>query len=242
MNSTNDRRARRPRAAGPIAAVVASFVLAGCLASVPPTQVHQPMTARPAPVPAPQAATGSIYSAAVTQTQPFFGYRPLFEDRRPRHVGDTMIIQINEKTAASKKSDSSAERTGALDFSVGAIAGLPGKSLQGANASATSASTFDGKGAASSNNDFTGTIAVTVIEVLPNGNMLVSGEKQIGINQGSEFIRFSGVVNPSSLTNNNVVSSTQVADARIEYRASGYIDQAQVMGWLARFFLTFLPF
>jgi flagellar L-ring protein precursor FlgH len=71
---------------------------------------------------------------------------------------------------------------------------------------------------------------------------VVSGEKQIGINQGSEFIRFSGVVNPSTITNGNSVSSAQVADARIEYRASGYIDEAQVMGWLARFFLTFLPF
>jgi flagellar L-ring protein precursor FlgH len=225
-----------------LAASTAGFLLAGCLATVPPTQVHQPMSARPAPVAQPQIATGSIYTAAASQQQPFFGYRPLFEDRRPRNVGDTMVVQINEKTAASKKSDSSAERNGALDFSVSTLAGLPGKMLQGSAATASSASSFDGKGAASSNNDFTGTIAVTVIEVLPNGNMLVSGEKQIGINQGSEFVRFSGVVNPSSLTNNNVVSSTQVADARIEYRANGYIDQAQVMGWLARFFLTFLPF
>jgi flagellar L-ring protein precursor FlgH len=107
---------------------------------------------------------------------------------------------------------------------------------------ANSANKFDGKGGATNNNDFTGTITVTVIEVLANGNLVVSGEKQIGINQGSEFIRFSGVVNPSTITNGNSVSSAQVADARIEYRASGYIDEAQVMGWLARFFLTFLPF
>jgi len=223
--------------------LVASLLLSGCLATVPPTQVQQPMSARPAPVPQPQIgnASGSIYQAA-HRSQPFFGYRPLFEDRRPRNVGDIVVIQINEKTAASKKSDSSAERNQTSAFSVGSVLGLPGKSFQGSALDASSASKFDGKGGATNNNDFTGTITVTVIEVLANGNLVVSGEKQIGINQGSEFIRFSGVVNPSTITNGNSVSSAQVADARIEYRASGYIDEAQVMGWLARFFLTFLPF
>jgi len=220
-----------------------SLLLGGCLATVPPTQVQQPMSARPAPVPQPQIdhSSGSIYQAA-HRSQPFFGYRPLFEDRRPRNVGDIVVIQINEKTAASKKSDSSAERNQTSNFSVGSVLGLPGKSFQGSVLDANSASKFDGKGGATNNNDFTGTITVTVIEVLANGNLVVSGEKQIGINQGSEFIRFSGVVNPSTITNGNSVSSAQVADARIEYRASGYIDEAQVMGWLARFFLTFLPF
>lgn len=89
---------------------------------------------------------------------------------------------------------------------------------------------------------FTGAIAVTVIDVLPNGNLLVAGEKQIGINQGSEFIRVSGVVNPTFILAGNVVSSNTVADARIEYRGSGYIDEAQTMGWLARFLQSAMPF
>ena len=86
------------------------------------------------------------------------------------------------------------------------------------------------------------TIAVTVIDVLPNGNMIVAGEKQIGINQGSEFIRLSGVVNPAFILAGNTVSSTTVADARIEYRGSGYIDEAQTMGWLSRIFQSVMPF
>ena len=219
-----------------------TLVLAGCN-TVPPTEVQQPMTARPAPVPQPQqqAASGSIYAAA-HPAQPYHGYRPLFEDRRPRNVGDILVIQINEKTAASKKSDSNVEKNQTSSFGVTSLLGLPGKTFQGANLDANSASKFDGAGAAASNNDFTGVITVTVIDVLPNGNMQVSGEKQIGINQGSEFIRFSGVVNPATITGGNTVSSSQVADARIEYRANGQIHSAQVMGWLARFFLTFLPF
>lgn len=222
---------------------IVCMLLAGCMGTVPPTQVHQPMTARPVPVaqPQPHTSNGSIYLAA-HPGQPYHGYRPLFEDRRARNVGDVLVIQINEKTAASKKSDSSADRNQTSSFSVSSILGLPGKSFQGSNLDANSANKFDGKGQATNNNDFTGTITVTVIEVMPNGNLLVSGEKQIGINQGSEFIRFSGVVNPATVVNGNAVSSAQVADARIEYRASGYIDEAQVMGWLARFFLTFLPF
>jgi len=216
-----------------VSAVAAGFV-AACAATPPPI-VHQPMSVRPPAQPAVAAANGTIF-------QPHAVYRPLFEDRRARGVGDTLIVQINEKTAANKNSASSAERAGATKFGVTALSGLPGKGLLGSTVDASSSNTFDGKGAASANNDFNGTIAVTVIEVLPNGNLLVSGEKQIAMSQGTEFVRFSGVVNPASITPGNAVSSTQVADARIEYRANGYIDEAQVMGWLARFFLTFLAF
>jgi flagellar L-ring protein precursor FlgH len=199
------------------------------------------MSARPVPSPAPAEANGSIYRGT-QQAGGGYRYMPLFEDRRPRNVGDTLVIVINEKTNASKKSSSGASRTGAVSASVPVVQGLPGKSFQGASLSAESSNVFNGKGESQSNNDFTGTITVTVIEVLPNGNLLVSGEKQIGINQGSEFIRFSGVVNPATIVNGNTVSSVQVADARLEYRSNGYIDEAQVMGWLARFFLSFLPF
>jgi flagellar L-ring protein precursor FlgH len=114
--------------------------------------------------------------------------------------------------------------------------------LQGASVKANSNQEFEGKGDSGANNVFTGTITVTVIEVLPNGNLAVSGEKQLGINKGSEFVRVSGIVNPINIMPGNVVSSTQVADARLEYRGTGYIDEAQTMGWLARVFQTILPF
>ena len=205
-----------------------------CAINQPPI-VHQPMTARPQPDAAKQAQpTGSIYQQA--------NFRPLFEDRRARFVGDTLTIFISEKTAANKKSGASAERTGAISASVPVVQGLPGKTFQGAEVGASSSNKFDGKGQAAASNDFTGTVTVTVIEVLPNGYLLVSGEKQIAMSQGSEFIRFSGVVNPVTVTPGNTVVSTQVADARIEYRANGYIDEAQTMGWLARFFNNVLPF
>jgi flagellar L-ring protein precursor FlgH len=213
--------------------LLAAFLTTAC-STVPPTNVHQPMTARPAPAPAPERTDGAIYSANTALS--------LFEMKRARNVGDILTIQINEKTAATKKGNSSASRQSSNALSVPTILGLPGKSFQGMELSTSGNHKFEGKGESNSSDTFTGTITVTVIEVLPNGNLLVSGEKQLGINQGTEYIRFSGVVDPATIGFGNTVSSTQVADARIEYRGSGYVDEAQIMGWLARFFLTFLPF
>lgn len=207
--------------------------LAACN-SVPPTNVHQPMSARPVPTPAPQATPGAIYSVGNTT--------PLFEMKRARSVGDILTIQINEKTNATKKGNTKAERKQTNDYSLSALVGLPGKSFLGSRLTADSEHKFDGKGETNASDTFTSTITVTVIEVFANGNMLVSGEKQIGLNHDDEFIRFSGVVNPATIGFGNSVSSVQVADARIEYRGSGGVDSAQMMGWLAKFFLTFLPF
>ena len=206
--------------------------LYGCVTTAPSTAVHQPMTARPIPATAP--SSGAIFSVATA--------RPLFEDRRARFVGDTLTVNIQEKVQASKKSENKTSRSQTVNVSVPTMIGLPFKSVQGTTLAANDSNNFNGQGENTSSNDFTGTLTVTVIEVFANGNLLVSGEKQIGLKEGEEFIRFSGVVNPNSITFANTVVSTQVADARIEYKANGFLDSAQVMGWLSRFFLTFLPF
>jgi flagellar L-ring protein precursor FlgH len=209
-------------------------LVSGCMTTAPTTAVHQPMSVRPELRTAGSAANGSIYNVA--------NARPLFEDRRARFIGDIITINIAEKTAAAKKSETKADRSHEGSLSVPTISGLPFKTIQGTSLSANSSTAFDGSGENTSSNNFTGTLTVTVIDVYPNGNLLVSGEKQIGLKEGEEFIRFSGVVNPSTITASNTVQSTQIADARIEYKANGFLDSAQVMGWLGRFFLTVLPF
>jgi flagellar L-ring protein precursor FlgH len=214
----------------------ALLLLAGCVSMPDPsTNIHQPMTARPQPLALSTSANGAIYQAG-------YGQLALFEDRRARNVGDTLTIVIEEKTTASKKTDSKTTRTGADKFGVSTLAGLPGKSFLGAGLNGSSSNSFEGKGESGSNNVFTGNVTVTVVEVLANGNLLVSGEKQVSINQGSEYVRFSGVVNPTTIVAGNTVSSTKVADARIEYKGNGYLDETQTMGWLARLFLSVLPF
>lgn len=209
-------------------------LLSACVTNTPPTAVHQPMSIRPEPRQALGPTNGSIYNVASA--------RPLFEDRRARFIGDVLTINIAETVQASKKGNTTAERSQSVNASVPVVAGLPFKGVQGTALEASNSNKFSGKGENSSSNAFTGVITVTVIEVYPNGNLLVSGEKQIGLKEGEEFVRFSGVVNPNSITAANTVTSTQVADARIEYKANGFIDSAQVMGWLGRFFLSFMPF
>jgi flagellar L-ring protein precursor FlgH len=202
--------------------------------AIPPTAVHQPMSVRPDARPDALPATGAIYRTSQM--------RPLFEDRRARHPGDTLTINLVERTTAQKSANATADRSSSMTAGIAALGNASAASLGRFSVEAGTDSGFAGQGGAAANNAFNGTITVTVIDVFPNGNLLVSGEKQVAINQGDEFIRFSGVVNPNTVTTSNTVQSTQVADARIEYKGSGFIDESQRMGWLQRFLLAFFPF
>ena len=216
--------------------VAALALLSGCAAiqTTPPSAVHQPMSVRPEAMATALPANGAIYQTVQA--------RPLFEDRRARRIGDTITINLVERNTAQKSANANATRNGNMTAGIGPINRLPLTGLNGLELVAEAESDFNGKGAAAANNVFNGTITVTVIDVYPNGNLLVSGEKMVAINQGNEFIRFSGVINPNNVTTANTVQSTQVADARIEYRGSGFIDESNTMGWLQRFFVAIMPF
>lgn len=211
---------------------VAVLGLAGC-AVTPPPIVHQP-TSLPAQTAKPhKEINGAIFQSA--------SYRPLYEDNKPRMVGDVLTISISEKTSAAKGSAASASKSSALSLSGPKFLGLPSAGTGQGSLTSSGSSKFDEKGAETASNSFTGTIAVTVIDVLPNGNLLVSGEKQLAFDKGAEFVRFSGVVNPQTIATGNVVPSTQVADARFEYRSTTRVDKAEINSMLTRFFLSFLP-
>lgn len=215
---------------------VTSLLLGGCAQIPREPLVQQPMTARADTQVRPAApVNGAIYRVG-------FGAPALFEDRRPRFIGDILTIVVSENINASKNSAADASRSGSAAATLGVIPQIFGGLLGGLDADVSGKNVMSAKGGANSRNTFNGVITVTVVDVLSNGNLLVSGEKQMLINQGTEFIRFSGVVNPRTVSANNTVPSTQVADARIEYSAKGYIDEAQTMGWLQRFFLNVLPF
>ncbi len=218
-------------------ALVATVLATGCAQLPREPLVHQPMTARAESYAAlqPRRAPGAIF-----QDGP--GANALFEDRRPRNIGDILTILISEKVNATKNSGANASRTGSTASVFAAIPKLIGGLLDGQDTKLSGTNSLTAKGGANANNTFNGVITVTVTDVMPNGNLLVSGEKQMGINQGTEFIRFSGVVNPRTVSGNNTVPSTLVADARIEYSAKGYIDEAQTMGWMQRIFLNVMPF
>lgn len=209
-----------------------SGAFAGCATNK--VEIAGPTTARPQPHVVPAVASGGIYQAA--------SFRPLFEDRRARFVGDTLVMLINEKTSASNQTSNSNSRSASVGMGAPVIPLLPSSLLAKTSVSAKADSKSEDKDSAKNDNVFTGSVTVTVTEVLPNGNLRVAGEKQIGVNGETDTLRFSGVVNPATIQPGNTVSSTQVADARIETVSRSNIDGAKVAGFLARFFMTFVPF
>lgn len=227
----------RMRAVRAAASLACAGGLAGTFAGCAQIEHRQPITQQPmsavAPVPPQLQPPGSIYN-------PGYAGHPLFEDQRPRNTGDVLTIVIAENINATKSSAATAARNGTTNLAVPTAGFLSGL-FNHVNLNASGANTFNGTGGANASNTFNGTITVTVTNVLPNGNLVVSGEKQMLINQGNEFVRFSGVVNPNTVSGANTVLSTEVADARIEYSAKGYINEAQSMGWLQRFFLNVAP-
>ena len=186
-----------------------------------------------APLPVPKAATGSLFQAA--------SYRPAFEDRRARLVGDTVTVMIVENVTASQKSTSTIDRNSSIDAKITALPLQPIADLAKLGIGASSTNNFSGKGGTESANTFSGSITATVIEVLANGHLVVAGEKQIGVNQNVDVLRFSGTIDPRVVQASGIVSSTQVANVRVESKGRGAQGEAQTVGWLSRFFLSFYP-
>ena len=221
------------RLAGCCACAMALVLLGGCDVLFPRVQVADTVPIVPAAAPVAPPTNGAIFQSAT--------YRPLFEDHRARHPGDTLVVQIVEKVSASQKSNSSIDKSGTLSAGITALPGVKVGNIARATAEGTSANSFAGKGATESTNDFSGTITVVVSGVLPNGHLLIAGEKQIGVNNNVDVLRFSGQVDPRSIQPGNSVQSAQIANVRLEHRGRGAQAEAQAAGWLSRVFLSVLP-
>jgi flagellar L-ring protein precursor FlgH len=188
-------------------------------AYTPPAAVYR--------VPAP--AAGTVYNA---------GSFDLFMDLRARSVGDILTIMLVERTNASKESSTSTAKGTSVDTGFPIIAGRPitSNGTPILNNEVETDNSFDGKADSSQSNRLDGSITVTVAERLPNGNLLVRGEKLITINQGEEFIRLQGIIRPVDIGPENTVASTKVAEAMITYSGRGALADANRPGWLGRFF------
>ena len=227
------------------------ILLAGLLASAltgcqsVPTRDPEFAAVRPlAPAPQPDR-NGAIYTGgygvAVAEVD-------FFSDIRPRRVGDSLTVVLREKTNASKKNAAKVEKETDMTAVNPTLFGrLPNVTIGGKKytleQSLQSDQEFDGEGEASQSNSLTGEITVTVAEVLPNGNLVVQGEKILTLNRGHEHVRLSGIVRPEDVATDNTVPSTRVANATIVYSGEGEVADASAMGWLARFFVSaFMPF
>jgi len=180
----------------------------------------------------PQQTNGAIYQAG-------FDMR-LFEDHTARRVGDILTVRLDEDTKAKKVADLDASKRNSTSVTAPNIMGVDPSMLFGKDLSATLASEheFEGEGEANQSNSLTGDISVTVVAVFPNGNLRIRGEKRVTLNDGSEYIRLSGIVRPIDIDASNTIPSTKVADATIMYTGDGSVADASKMGWFAKFFLS----
>ena len=226
-----------PAAGARWAGAALALLLGGC-ASLSPTPPVDILPTTPPPIaPQPQVqgpATGSLFHTA--------SYRPAFEDRRARMVGDSVTVVIVENITASQKSSSTVDRSSGIEAGISALPFVGTAFTDKTKLGASSSNTFAGKGGTESANTFTGSITTTVVDVLPNGHLVVTGEKQIGVNQNVDVLRFSGTIDPRALQPGSIVTSTQVANVRVESRGRGAQGEAQAMGWMNRFFNTITPF
>lgn len=209
--------------------VIAS--LAACV-QVPP-RPDDPAFAPVLPrTPLPQELNnGAIYQPGFEMT--------LYDDRKAHRVGDLITITLTERTAARKSAESEMSKSSSIELAnptlLGNVVGAKGLDL-GVDVSASRSANGDAE--ANQSNSLSGSITVSVAEVLPNGILAVRGEKWITLNTGDELVRISGLVRSEDISQYNTVLSTRVADARITYSGTGAFANASQPGWLSQFFLS----
>lgn len=209
---------------------VLAALLAGCAGGgAVRDSAWAPVT--PAAYAAPAAPTaGAIYRAG--------GGMSLFQDTKARQPGDLLTILLVERTQASTSASTAVKKDSSASLSAPSLFGAPvtanGRNLLEADVSG--GRSFSGKGDSAQSNRLDGSLTVTVVERLPNGNLVVRGEKHLRLNQSNEVIQLQGIVRPADINPDNSIPSSRVADARIVYGGRGPVAQSNVMGWLSRFF------
>ncbi len=214
------------------------LLVGGCISEDP---VRQEPSYRPSygfVKPAANPSGGAIYQE---------GYSlELFADRRASRVGDIVTIRLEEQTSASKSAGTKIGKETEVTVEEPTIFGTLIKGLSensGLSSSLDGESEFSGKAESNQSNSLSGTISAMVSEVLPNGLLLVQGEKWLNLNRGEEYLRVSGLVRPEDIDGENSVSSLKLADARIAYSGTGEFADSNKAGWLTRFFLSpIMPF
>ena len=209
-----------------------AVLLSGCLAS------NKPKPGDPYYAPTisaaqamPQRTDGSLY-------QDSYGLS-LFGDRKAHFVGDIITITLSENTVSKKSSNVNVKKEDSLNFNSGAgtLLGMdPSASKVNLATNLAQNRKFGGNSGADQSNSLQGNITVTVAEIMPNGNLVVRGEKWMTLNSGDEFIRISGIVRPDDVAPDNTILSTRLANAKISYSGTGSLADSQKMGWLAKFF------
>lgn len=156
----------------------------------------------------------------------------LYSDGRAKYVDDIVTIVVGESTSATNKSTSQVTQTEKMDSGTGT--GLVGQLLQAFGIQ--SSDSYKGDGSTTSSGSLTTTITAKVVEVLPNGNLLVEARRSIVVNEETQSVVLSGIIRPKDISNTNTVPSTKMADAQIKYTGKGPIAARQRPGLLNKIF------
>lgn len=211
-------------------AALAALAASGC-AVRPPSPAAHDVPPPPPVVAAPQGEAGGVFSPQTPWT--------LVSDSRAFRPGDVLTVVLQEVTQASKKADTSIGKESSIGFDP-IVAG--GKAID-SDLSVSGKRKFGGTASSTQQNALQGSITVVVEDVLPNGLLLIRGEKSLYLNQGEEFIRVAGYVRAQDIDSANRVSSQRIANARITYSGRGPLNDANSAGWLTRFFNSpWMPF
>lgn len=229
---------------GALGVIMACGLLVGC--SGAPERMQHMSYAPNYPLNIPQAAqpqNGSLYQA---------GAMTLFNDARAHKVGDIITISLSENVSAKKKDEAKYNKSNSQDYGVttpfsvttpnnivgNAVSALTAP-VNGLSVGYGSEGAFSGKSDVKQNSSLTGSIAVTVVEVIPNGNLVIRGEKWITIHDGDEVIQFAGIIRPEDIQPDNTIASEKVADVRLVYKDVGMTGDTARAGagtqWLTKY-------
>jgi flagellar L-ring protein precursor FlgH len=173
----------------------------------------------------------------------------MFINAKARHVGDILTVRIVETSSATNKASTKTGRTTTLDTGLDKFFGLEGNYTSDSpffnpfgRAAGSFSSDFDGSGSTARSNALTAYMTARIVDILPNGNLVIQGNREVRVNHENQIITLTGLVRPRDISADNVVLSTYLADARISYSGSGIINERQRPGWLTRVMGKIWPF
>ncbi|NPA03480.1 MAG: flagellar basal body L-ring protein FlgH [Epsilonproteobacteria bacterium] len=184
----------------------------------------------------PQRAPGSLY----------MGYDNLFSDAKAYNVGDIITILVNESLRGTGSTDTKSQRSHSMDLSFPSPVVLDKTFPKNKNKlfgfNQESSNTFQGKGGTNRSARLLAKITARVVKVYPNGNLFIEGTKYITINNDTQYLKISGIINPQYINSDNTIDSSKISDMYVEYNGKGFLTQTQKPGWLSNFLMKIWPF
>lgn len=220
-----------------LAVSILCLALAGC--AIEKAEVRTPSFDEQLPAPQSSYANGSIWQASNAG---------LVDDHKARKRGDIITVLIVEQASASKEATTDTDRQANISASIPYLMGLEKQIAQMTSADpnnllgASTSSKFEGSGATTRKENLVATMTAKVTDVLPTGNLLIEGRRNVKVNNEDQILVLQGTIRPRDITPDNSIRSTMIADARISYTGNGVISDRQRPGWLLNILDYIWPF